>query len=494
MEALKSERAAMLKLLDQLRKDQKPKLSEDERYLKAVKSRLKTTTEQLQRKLAAGDFESKARREVKPDQEYLKLKAENTLAKEAYLKALFDARMAARPKWKKFVGGVAETLNTSRAVLTAFDLSAVLRQGGFIALGNPVRAAKALGPMFRALRSEKNQVQVMEEIRSRPTYALAEKAKLFLSDEGALSLTKMEEAYAARWASKIPGVGASGRAYTTFLNKLRMDTFDSMIETLTKNGTPTAEEAKAIANYINVATGRGSIHSSLAQATAGLNTLFFAPRYVTSRFQLLLGQPLYGGSARTRRMVAQEYGKFLTGASLVIGLGLAAGAQFNTDPKSSDFGKLKFGNTRVDLLSGLLQATTFGWREISGKTTNNQGVVQDLTKLKKGPYDPSRLSVGMRFLRTKLAPIPGNVVSLMEQKDLAGKPFGLKEAALNSVVPISFGDIYKVMEEQGVPKGTILSILSLFGAGVQTYDEKKKAAAKDIFSERRSKKDDLFLK
>ena len=42
------------------------------------------------------------------------------------------------------------------------------------------------------------------------------------------------------------------------------------------------------------------------------------------------------------------------------------------------------------------------------------------------------------------------------------------------VVPMSFGEVGKVMEEQGVPKGMVISTLALFGMGVQTYDETKK--------------------
>jgi hypothetical protein len=40
-------------------------------------------------------------------------------------------------------------------------------------------------------------------------------------------------------------------------------------------------------------------------------------------------------------------------------------------------------------------------------------------------------------------------------------------------MPISLRDVGETMKEQGVPMGTILSLLSIFGMGVNTYDSKR---------------------
>src|SRR5690606_29922680 len=115
--------------------------------------------------------------------------------------------------------------------------------------------------------------------------------------------------------------------YVTFLNKLRADSFDAMVEGLARNGEPTAAEIEAIANYINVATGRGSIGTSADASASVLNAAFFAPRLVASRFQLLALHPLWRNTPaadgskptmRVRKMVAKEYGKFLAGIGTVI--------------------------------------------------------------------------------------------------------------------------------------------------------------------------------
>lgn len=41
------------------------------------------------------------------------------------------------------------------------------------------------------------------------------------------------------------------------------------------------------------------------------------------------------------------------------------------------------------------------------------------------------------------------------------------------VTPLAYRDIYEAMQEHGIVGGTALGILSMFGMGVQTYEESK---------------------
>lgn len=369
-----------------------------------------------------------------------------------------EYRASLRPRsfWSKYPG---EVLNLSRSVLTSMDFSAVLRQGGFIALGNPARAARSLGPMFRAFRSDQKARDVMAEIENRPNAPLYARAKLSLTQLDG-SLTKQEEAFMSRLAGKIPLVAGTQRAYTVFLNKLRADTFDAMVETLTRNGEATLDEAKAIANYVNVATGRANLGQKWEQAAQPLAQVFFAPRYVVSRFQLLAGQPAHGGTMRTRRLVAQEYGKFLAGIGVVLALGALAGAEIEDDPRSTDFLKLRFGGTRIDPWAGLQQVAVLGGRMLSGETKDKRGRIREA----------SRASLIGRFVRTKLAPLPGTALDVAEGENVVGDPVTPLGAAGSLFVPLSFREIAKVMEEHGVAEGTAIGLLNLFGMGVQHYD------------------------
>ena len=338
-------------------------------------------------------------------------------AKEAFLRHQFEDNLRKRTPIGKAFGLVGDTFNLARAMMTSLDLSAILRQGGFIAYGHPLRALSSIGPSLRAFVSEANEHALNTEITSRKNAPLYKKYGLQLTGIGAGPLTKIEEAYASRWLSKLPWwtggglVRGSGRAYTAFLNKLRADSFDAMVATLALRSVPTEAEGKAIANYINVATGRGKVGVK-EQSAQALNTVFFAPRLVASRFQLLAGQPLYGGTSRTRKMVAQEYARFAIGVSVTLALTAFAlvGSDddddkpiIRLDPRSADFLKIRAGNTYIDPMAGLAQVTTFLAREITGETVTGKGEVKHLT-FDDDVYGPEFPPLAKVFFDYKLTP------------------------------------------------------------------------------------------
>lgn len=407
---------------------------------------------------------------IQSDKLASKLHFENAKAKAEWHEKLESERLTRRTVPQKVLGTTAEVLNTTRAIITSLDLSAVLRQGGFITFGHPIRALKAFPSMLRALRSEEGQHRVNLEITERPNYPLYQRSKLYLSEHGH-TLSRMEEAYMSRWADKIPLVAGSQRAYVTFLNRLRADSFDAMAKSLTRQGEATAVETSTIANFINVATGRGTIGMK-DNAAAAMNTVFFAPRYVASRFQLVAGQPLYRGSARTRKLVAMEYGRFLAGLGVVYGLAKLADGEIEQDPRSSDFGKVRFGNTRIDPLAGLQQATVLLSRLGTGETKRLSGKIVPI-RGDKVPYGSGdSADVIARFLRTKLSPVVSAGVNVAAGENVVGEPVTPQSVTKDLLVPLALRDIYDTMIEQGVPHGTAIALLSIFGMGVQTYEAK----------------------
>lgn len=476
LEALKSRREALREQLKELRDLANPKKTPEERALQSLKARLRNETAKLQERLAAGDFSKKSVKPVTLDTEATKLKFENEKLKRQYREGLMRDRLAQRSTGQKIFDTAIEVINTTRAIMTSFDLSAVLRQGGFITFAHPVRSLKIIPDMLRAMTSRKKQFQIEQEILARKNYPLYQQSKLYLAEHGA-SLSKMEEAYMSRLADKIPGVAASQRAYTTFLNKLRADSFDAMAASLGKRGTVTPAEAIAISNFINVATGRGKLGLS-DRSAVGLNTAFFAPKFVASRFQIIAGQPLYGGNARTRLAIAQEYGQFLAGAAVVYTLGSLAGAEIESDPRSAEFGKLRFGEERLDPLGGLLQVTVLTSRLATGETKKGKGKIVPIRGEKVPFGSGNSADMIARFLRTKLAPVPGTLVDLASGENVVGEPVTPLSAAGRLVVPISFEDIYQAMLNQGTPKGTAMAILSQFGMGLQSYPEPGKKTVK----------------
>lgn len=476
IEIAKQRLDALNKQIAELREAAKPKLTEEQAALKALKQRLQRSITTFEDKLARGDFSKKQPRTVALDAEANRLHFKAAKAKANWHEALMRDRLARRSLPAKLVGGLGEMANTVRAIITSGEFSGVLRQGGVISIGNPARAAKAFPAMIKGLRSEAGQHAVDLEIMSRDNYPVYLRAKLYLAEHGQ-KLSQMEEAYMSRWAGKIPVVAGTQRAYSTFLNKLRADSFDALAATLVRRtGELTPERARDIASYVNVATGRGSFGVKHDAALVFLNTTFFAPRWVASRFQLLLGQPLWRPIARRdwamTRLIGEEYGKFLIGMAVIYGLSQMAGAEVEWDSRSSDFGKLRFGETRVDLMAGLQQQTVLLSRLYSGENKRLSGKVVPIRGSDIPFGSPNTASVAGRFLRTKLAPIPGAALDVATGQDVVNQPVTLSSELLEMSVPLTYRDIYKALVEQGVPSGTALALLAIFGAGVQTYESR----------------------
>ncbi len=470
--------------------------------LKADRDHLQRQINSYEKRIKSGDF----RPRVKKVKEYDKALEDHQIRlknlKEEWSKKVFEAQLSSRPMWKKITDAGGQTLNTSRAILTSLDLSGVLRQGGFITLGNPFRSARNIIPMLQAFASKDSSDRSLQRLKNRENWNKYQQSKLYIAETDQTRMSAQEEAFMSRWIDKIPS-GAKGlfigsliqgsqRSYTTFLNNLRADTFDAMLNTLQKGPTPTKEEMDSIARYINVATGRGDLgKGALNQAAVALNTVFFAPRLVASRFQIIGGYPIFKASGRTKALVLREYAKFLTGAAFVYVLGSLAQEDddepLELDPRSSDFLKMRFGDTRVDPMGGLIQSTVFVSRLLAGEKKTAGGklvpiresyrlpnLFREVPKTDKVPYGGDNVfNVAANFARSKFSPAFGGFVDITVGENVIGEKVTPTEVAGKMVIPMSFSEAQETLEAHGVPKGTALTTLMLFGAGVQTYNARK---------------------
>lgn len=463
-----------IRLLKEVKKAFESAISRSE---PAMAEKLKKSISELEEKLASGSIFPKPKQTPINTKLIEKLQYDKKRLQNEIQKGINSL------KPKTILERMTEPFNLARSLITSLDLSAVFRQGGFILFGHPVRASKSINPMLKAFGSERIAFNINNQILSRPNAPLYTRSKLYIAPiDGSSKLSKMEESFMSKWAEKIPLVRASERAYLTFLNKLRADSFDIMAAGLSKTGDVTQKEANGISNYINVATGRGSM-GNMDQAALVLNTIFFAPRYSVSRFQLLLGQPIWGsGSAKVSKAVAMEYARYLIGLGVVYALGTMAGGVIEPDSRSSDFGKIRFGSTRLDVLSSMSQASVLLSRLITGKTKTEKGVRP--IRGENIPYGGNdSFDIISNFLRAKLSPMIGAGVNIATGKDVVGEPVTALSTVKNLTIPLAMRDIYKVMTDQGIDKGSTMSLLSILGVGLQTYGKPLDTWSKDELAE-----------
>lgn len=415
-------------------------------------------------------------------------KSEMKLMKTVYGKQLVDELNKKMPMMDRLQGNFIDALNIPRSLMSSFDFSAPFRQGIFM-VGRK-QFWTSFDDMFKSFGSDKSFRAVQDNITSNPRYDLAHKSKLALTD----MVDDMEEAYMSSWAQKMPGsnsnitvvkglskaynktvgrgVTASGRAYTAFLNKLRMDTFSDLVDKAEKLGidVENPQWSGELAKYINAATGRASLGKAEDSAKI-LNTILFSPRLAASRVSLLtkLAQPSF--YTKQDKFLRKQYLRDLFSTagfvSTTLGLGAAAGADIEMDPRNSDFGKIRIGDTRVDVAGGFQQyvklasqlATNIRISPTTGKTT-----------VLGGKYNaPTRKDVLYEFLELKEAPVISFGTTLMEGKDPEDrrKDVSVTKEIANRLTPMMVQDARELLAED--PSLWPLIMPGLFGASTNTF-------------------------
>jgi hypothetical protein len=376
-----------------------------------------------------------------------------------------------------------ELANLPKSAMSTGDLSFGLRQGLYTIPSFPKQWASSFADQFKWFGSKKNFQTAMEEIASRPSFDLMGKAKLALTDVGPIGIGR-EEAFQSTWIEKIPVFGAlaraSSRAYTGFANKLRADIFDDMVSQAMNIGRNPYEDidlAKDIASFINNATGRGSL-GKLEQSGKLLSSLFFSPRLISSRLNLLLTPATYlKADPFVRKQAWKSYLSFLGTAGTVLTVASLSGAKVGTNPNSSDFGKIIVGDTRVDVLGGFQQYVRAASQILSGKYVSSTTGKE--TILGQGYKPVTRWDIVQRFAESKLNPAVSAVISFLRGQDYSGQPVSFNSLVTQRMIPLALQDITDIIKEN--PKLFPIGLSAFFGTGVQTY-EKQKKDVKGIFN------------
>jgi hypothetical protein len=357
-----------------------------------------------------------------------------------------------------------------KSATAGLDLSAPLRQGR--ALMHKKEFYKALPDMFKAMKSETGFDDLMNKIKSHPDYELASNSKLNLmglTDD----ITQREEAIMGNMVEKIPGIGklyrGSNRAYTGFLNKLRMDTFSSLMDDAAKGGAKVDPEQ--VADLVNVMTGRGKL-GSFEGAAPLLNSIFFSPRFLSSRVKLLTSPVSYAKADPFVRKEALKSLAALVGSqATLIGLATAAGMKGSFNPTNSDFGKFKVGDSRVDTNAGLQQLVVLASRLATKQTQSS--VTGKTSKLDSGKFGaPTSEGTVGRFLTSKEAPLASLIKELWTGKDFLNQDISKAETTIRHITPMIAQDLVDIMKDD--PKNSWLMIPATFGASVNTYEKRRK--------------------
>lgn len=359
------------------------------------------------------------------DENLLPTEGEIALLEEVFGGGFVRAALSKRTLGRKIWSGFLDVWNLPRAFIASGDLSGTLRQAGMLAAGNPRRFGQANAAQFRVVASKRNFLIEKELIESNPNfqrYTRKPSSRPGVQSETRLQLTSIsgtsplnarEEVYLSGFTDKIPIIRESQRAFVTLLNKLRMDVMDDMVGLIEVAGRKATEtELDDIARFINNATGRGPLPVS-QDIAALLNGIFFSSRLFTSRIALPFS--VLSRSSTIRKKVAKDLVKavgFVVTLEMMVKY--SGAGEVETDPRSSDFGKLKFGKVRID--------PWFGYQQIArlvGQLATGERKAVGTGSISELDYTDTVI----RFLRSKMHPSAGAVWSLVDGENFLGDPF-----------------------------------------------------------------------
>lgn len=483
------------------------KLSPEQKALQALKGRYKTQIEDIKAKLDKGDYGPDEKPEPIPldeegkksRDELLELKDERNIR---LLRQLYEDRSTG----EKIVARIGKGLRTGRQLQSGFfDVSYPFRQtivgvsrqllalpfkresGKLVYTGfeSQRQLRKQFGEMYMAFGRERNYRRTMADIKEDPWFDVAQKSKLDIAEiDAPLERFKEEEAQQS-YAEKIPvakqAVRMSNRAATVIANKMKFDIFKQLVEGFMDSGKTfenSPELYKEAAIYANKLVGRGFLGEKLEMASPLIGHVLYSLRLQASRLQLLTSLINPRFYTKVPKEIRIEYikdmTKFVLMGSAMLGLAKAAGLGVDLDPRSSDFGSIKWGDTRFDIWGGFKQYVTLFSRLLTASTKSPEtGQIRDL----KIPFSPGKPKYGektygellIRFARTKASPEAGTLTDILVGETFDKRAVTARGEVIGYVAPMIIGDLYDAWKDNGVLGAALTYILATHGVGVQSH-------------------------
>ncbi len=353
--------------------------------------------------------------------------------------------------------------NIPRAVLASGDLSATARQGLILGITHPTKVPRAFARQIKSIFSEKLALQTDDVMRTDPLFKEWTRLGGYTAPlrKGA-RLGGREESFMSSMAEKLPFVRRSERGFITYLNELRFGTFKAGRNAMVAQGAGD-KELKLLTRFINLASGRGELPKSLEQFAPVLNTILFSPRLQASRLELprQLGRMLLSKNPYMRKEAATVLVTFVGGGAAVVAL--ANKGETELDPRSGDFGKIKIGETRLDIWTGYLQYIRFTAQMLTGERKSAYG---NMNKAQ-------RSEIAWRFLQSKSSPAFGLLVDILKGEtymgdDLFTSTKDVVRSARERLLPLALQDTMDAMEQSGI-NGLWVGAPAALGVGALTY-------------------------
>ncbi len=491
---------------------------QQERRLELTKKAAERRIEELRRRIKDGDFSKKVKKPIIADTELTKLRANKIRLQGEYDKEIYKAKILNRTQAQKWKDGIWDAWGLLRLLQATFEFSFVGIQGLIYATSHPIQAAKAFKVAMKTMFSESKTEQWLNEIKAQEYYPMVKGSKLAFSEPNA-EITAREELFFSDSATilwDILGYGfkllgksayqkwvninpfkAFERASIGYLDTVRLQRFLDGVEMLKAKEIhfdQNPEAYKQMADVVNTFTGRASL--GIAKPIAPqLTKIFFSPRNWASQIKTATPYAFYHfGKMRAgadgfkptvqQKMAIMDFSKFvgLTTSMVILAATYLSGDDddetgVETDPRSSDFGKIKIGNTRIDPWGGKIQQIILLSKLLSGEVKKNGEIIPLGVPYKT----PTRLELIGQMASNKLAPSASLIKEYLSTRTNSdgetvtsyGKPYNFKDEFVSKLQPIYFSTIREVLKDDPTALDGLLLFYAYFGGSINTYKENK---------------------
>jgi hypothetical protein len=229
--------------------------------------------------------------------------------------------------------------------------------------------------------------------------------------------------------------------------------------------------AKEIAEFVNAATGHATAKGglSLENAVSKIGPVLFSPGLLNSRIRMMNPVTYVMASPFVRKQYAKA--ALSTAAAWYVYTELiknAAGpdAEVNDDITSSDFGKVRVGDARLDLGGGFLQfAVAYGRAYMGGSTSSSSG---EFHRFGSGYQAQTQEDMMERFFVNKLNPVSKFAWDVANASEY--NPFHVGDRTIQLFIPLFSQDVMEIYKENPdlLP---MFGTAAFFGGGTQIYSK-----------------------
>lgn len=401
-------------------------------------------------------------------------------------------------------------LQTAKAVKAAWDASAVFRPGVKVLMTHPKIWQNNARKMFQGIVDTYRDKEILDSLYA--DLLTRENALNGFYKTGKLDIGITEEAYPTDVPERLTGflgkkleqtkvpivskvvgraVGktykASQDAYALFNNRTRADLFDMYVKVAEQSGVDfDAENLEAIGRMVNSLVGRGRL-GPLEPVAQYVNVPFFSPKMLKSHVDVLF-EPLSGGGGGfigqeagtnfVRKQAALNLLKIIGGTAAVLGLAaLFDRDSVEPDPRSSDFGKIRVGDTRFDVTGGWSSIAILASRLATMKKKSSiTGEVKEINerdkegKLKFGT--PTGKDLIYDFFENKQSPPFAVLSDILEGQTFAGEKPTLLTSLRDLYEPLPLGNIRELKNNPNSAPLLIAMIADGLGIATNTYSAK----------------------